>query len=172
VVLKEREIFCGLDPRMVSRAIYGANPFPEALDIARYIREHSDPAARIAVLGSEPEIFFYARRHSATGYLYTYGLMEKQRYARRTQKDMIAEIEEARPEYVVSVGVPASWIESPTSEHLVLDWAEQYVGRYYDLEGVVDIVSMDRTEYRWGEDAKQYRPRSNYKLQVFRRRDR
>jgi hypothetical protein len=26
-----------------------------------------------AILGSEPETYFYAHRHSATGYIYTYG---------------------------------------------------------------------------------------------------
>ena len=40
------------------------------------LREHSAPDARIAILGSEPEILFYARRHSATGYIYMYDLLE------------------------------------------------------------------------------------------------
>jgi hypothetical protein len=170
VVVQEKPIFFDLDPRMVSRITYGANPFPEALTIARYINEHSDPAAKIAVLGSEPEIFFYARRRAATGYLYTYPLMEKQRYARRMQEEMIAEIESARPEYVVSVAVPASWTEGPSTQRRILDWAEQYVGPRYDLEGVIDILSMDRTEYRWGDDARRYTPQSQYRLQVFRRK--
>jgi hypothetical protein len=153
---------------MVSRIVYGANPFPEALTIARYINEHSDPAAKIAVLGSEPEIFFYAKRRSATGYLYTYPLMENQRYAKRMQEEMIAEVEAARPE---SVNVPASWTEGPSTERLILGWAEQYVSRRYDLEGIIDIVSMDRTEYRWGHDSRWYTPQSKYRLQVFKRKD-
>jgi hypothetical protein len=172
VVIQEKSIFFELDPQMVSRVIYGANPFPEALTIGRYINEHSDSAAKIAVLGSEPEIFFYARRRSATGYLYTYPLLENQRYANRMQQEMIAEIDAAHPEYVVSVAVPASWTEGPSSERLILEWAEQFVGRSYELEGVIDIVSMDRTEYRWGDDARRYTPRSKYRLQVFKRKER
>jgi hypothetical protein len=70
------------------------------------------------------------------------------------------------------VNVPASWTEGPSTERLILDWAEQYVGRRYDLEGIIDIVSMDRTEYRWGHDAWQYAPQSKYRLQVFKRKDR
>jgi Dolichyl-phosphate-mannose-protein mannosyltransferase len=170
VVFRQRDFLFDLDPRMVSRVTYGANPFPEALEIARYIRDHSPRTARIAVLGSEPEIFFYAERRSATGYLYTYGLMEKHSYRERMQTEMIAEIEEARPEYVVAVGVTASWTEGPNTQRLLLDWAAQYVERHYDLEGVIDIVSMNRTEYRWGEDARDYTPQSKYTLRVFRRR--
>jgi hypothetical protein len=29
---------------------------------------------------------------------------------------------------------------------------------------------MDRTEYRWGDDARRYTPQSQYRLQVFRRK--
>src|SRR5262245_15379312 len=158
-----------MTPGAAARSIYGENPFPESLEIARYIREHSPPTARIAVLGSEPQICFYARRRSATGYLYTYDLMESRNYARAMQEQMIAEIEQTRPEYMVAVNIVTSWTEWHAAERLIFTWAEDYVGRNYTLEGVVDLVSPDRTEYRWGDDAKQYRPLSKYRIQVFRR---
>jgi hypothetical protein len=37
--------------------------------------------------------------HSATGYIYTYSLMEPQSHALEMQKEMIAEIEADRPEF-------------------------------------------------------------------------
>jgi len=172
VVWQQRELLLQMDPRTTARAIYGENPFLESVAIARHIREHSGPKARIAVLGSEPQIYFYSGRRSATGYIYTYGLMEPQQYALRMQEDMIAEIEQARPDYIVSVGIAASWLPTRSSERLVVRWAEQYVGDHYDLEGIIDIVSMDRTEYRWGADARAYEPRSKYKIQVFKRKAR
>src|SRR5436309_1014927 len=64
----ERTYLFELTPTMVARRLYGGNPFPEALEVARYIRERSAPADRIAVLGSEPEIYFYSGRRAATGY--------------------------------------------------------------------------------------------------------
>jgi hypothetical protein len=170
VVVQQREFLFQMDARSASRAIYGENPFPETVDIAKYIREHSEPTARIVVLGSEPQLYFYSRRRSATGYIYMYGLMEQQPYALHMQKDMIAEIEEARPDYLVSVSIPASWLPTRNSERFVLRWAGRYVEDHYDLEGIVDIVSMNRTEYRWGADARGYEPRSQYKIQVFKRR--
>ena len=53
-----------------------SNPFVECPVIAEYLKKNTGPDDTIAVLGSEPEIFFDARRRSATGYIYTYGLVE------------------------------------------------------------------------------------------------
>jgi 4-amino-4-deoxy-L-arabinose transferase-like glycosyltransferase len=50
----------------ISRMAFAANPFPESIEIARYIKEHSNKTDRIAVVGSEPQICFYADRRSAT----------------------------------------------------------------------------------------------------------
>src|SRR5438132_7656877 len=103
-------------PSDVVRMIYGPNPFSEAVRVAEYLRGHSNPTDTIAVLGSEPEIYFYAHRHSATGYIYTYGLMEHQRYAMQMQLEMMREIEGARPKYLVFVSVTTSWLKHSNSE--------------------------------------------------------
>jgi len=66
--------FFRFSPLTACRAVYGNNPFPEAQVISEYLNQHSSPNARIAVIGSEPEVYFYSRRHSATGYIYTYPL--------------------------------------------------------------------------------------------------
>jgi hypothetical protein len=73
--------------------IYPESPFPEAIRIADYVRENTSPDDTIAVLGSELQIYFYSHRHFATGYIYTYPLIEPQKYARQLQEEMIREIE-------------------------------------------------------------------------------
>jgi len=71
------------------RSIYYPNPFPEMICIADFVRQHTKPDDQIAVLGSEPEIYFYADRRSATGYIYTYALMEPHKYASQMQREMM-----------------------------------------------------------------------------------
>jgi hypothetical protein len=66
-------------PADASRIIYPESPFAESIRIAEYLREHTSLSDTIAVLGSEPQIYFYSNRHSATGYIYAYGLMEAQK---------------------------------------------------------------------------------------------
>jgi hypothetical protein len=168
-VAKEWRYLFVLDANTLSREIYGHNPFVEAADIARYIHDRTLPSDRIAVLGSEPEIYFLADRPSATGYIYTYPLMEPQRYAARMQDEMIAEIETAHPKYLVAVLINASWLGRPSSSNRILEWAERYSTECYDLVGVVDIQS-DATTVRWDAEALAYQPRSPYQVHTFRRK--
>lgn len=146
-VIRERTLFFGASPMEVCRTIYDLNPFPESIKIAEYVRDHTGPNDTIAVLGSEPQIYFYSSRHSATGYIYTYGLMERQTYALRMQQEMIREIELARPKYVIAMQMPISWLGRPESEMLILRWAIEYLKEHYDLVGFVNIIGPDRTDY-------------------------
>jgi 4-amino-4-deoxy-L-arabinose transferase-like glycosyltransferase len=91
-ILWKSSFFFRVSPDDACRMIYQANPFPESVRVAEYVRQHTSPNDTIAVLGSEPQIYFYAKRHSATGYIYTYGLMEPQKYAHQMQHEMIREI--------------------------------------------------------------------------------
>jgi hypothetical protein len=146
-VLAGRKLYFEVSPSEASRISYGSNPFPESVRIADYLREHTTLDDTIAVLGSEPQIYFYSHRHSATGYIYTYGLMEPQKYARQMQEEMIREIEAARPRYLVSVAIDVSWFRRSESEQLIFTWANDYVSQHYNLVGFVNIVSANRTDY-------------------------
>ena len=154
-----------------ARKIYLDNPFPEAREIARYIREHSGPASRIAVLGSEPEIYFYSQRHSATGYIYTYPLLEPHPYALNMQQEMIAEIEANKPEFVVFVNVPSSWLPRPNSSSFIFDWFEKYADTNLHRVGLVDIFTDQPSVYRWEEKAVAVTPRSSSFVEIFKRND-
>jgi hypothetical protein len=167
---QEREFFFALSPAAASRAAYGSNPFPEAVEIARYLREHSRPGDRIAVVGSEPQIYFYAGRQAATSYIYMYPLMEAHGFSRRLQEDMIAEIERRQPRFMVLVNVDTSWSMQPDSSRLVLDWAQRTVNDGYEPVGLADIIPGQETVYRWDADAREARPQSRYYVAVFERR--
>jgi hypothetical protein len=167
-IFAQRAIFFQMSRAGIIRNLYKENPFPEAIEIGKYIREHSTPKARIAVLGSEPEIYFYAQRHSATGYIYTYGLMEEQKYATQMQQEMIGEIEKARPEYLVKVMVPQSWLRNPNSDPSIWYWAEKYISDNYRTVGVADIGFT--TTYRWDEQAECYRSPARYNVYLYKRK--
>ncbi len=150
-ILWESSFFFRASPDDACRMIYQVNPFPESIRVAEYVRQHTNPNDTIAVLGSEPQIYFYAKRHSATGYIYTYGLMEPQKYAHQMQQEMIREIELARPKYLVSVVVTYSWSRLPASEPLIFTWANEYTAQNYAVAGFVNLVAPDRTDYYFGE---------------------
>lgn len=168
---QERASFFVSTPQQVSRAWYGANPFPEAQRIAGYLKAHTFPGDRIAVFGSEPEIYFYADRLSATGHIYMYGMMENHPFTERMQAQMIGDIEAARPKYIVAVNVDASWLVRQSSLRTVLIWGEQYLQRLYDPVGVMDIIDADTTRYLWDDKAVGYTPRSSSFVTVFKRKN-
>lgn len=167
-LVEQRDFLFEMEPLVACQSLYAPNPFPEAPEIGDHIKAQSPRDARIAVLGSEPEIFFYAQRHSATGYIYVYPLMENQKYAPTMQQEMIAEIERAQPEFVVVVNVPTSWVVRPDSDTQIFAWSQKYVPQHYELEGVADI--LQQSQYRWGEEARAYQPTSPYTVQIFKRR--
>ena len=167
-VIKEQEYLVSLSTRDLSRDIYGANPFVESPDIAAYLEEHTKPDDRIAVLGSEPQIYFYARRKSATGHIYTYGLMEPQKYKQRMQDEMIREIEETHPKYIVFVKMSISWLARQSDEK-ILTWADQYTRKCYEIAGVVDIHSREKSEIVWDAAVPSYQPRSDNIIHIYRR---
>jgi hypothetical protein len=169
-VWHQRNYLFGLTPTMVARHVYGYEPFPESLEIAKYIKGNSLEDDRIAVLGSEPQIYFYANRRAATGYLYTYPLMEPQPYAADMQEEMIGQIKLARPEFLILVHVRTSWLERPNSEKMIFTWLERYRQEHYDLVGVVEILSTEKTVSRWGDECLGYSPRSGSWLAVFQRK--
>jgi len=132
----QREVFFRMTPLEACRSIYGANPFPEALDLAKFVKSQTPEGTPIAIVGSEPEIFFYSGRHSATGYIYTYELMEPQKYAPIMQSEMIAEIEKAQPELLIYVDMPLSWLPQPGADMYIFDWIKTYLAQNYRLLAV------------------------------------
>jgi hypothetical protein len=169
-IVSQKEYLFQDGPVKVSRTFYGQNPFPEAVEIAKFLKSASSASDKIAILGSEPEIFFYSKRHSATGYIYVYGLMEIHQYSLRMQREMINEIESSRPKFIVLVQVDTSWLIRKESERYIFNWLENYLSRNYYLVGVADTVSEETTIYKWYTDAARYVIRSPYHTLVFERR--
>jgi dolichyl-phosphate-mannose-protein mannosyltransferase len=163
----ERKTYFVDSPHDACRYVYGKNPFPEAIEIGNYIQATSKKNERVAVFGSEPEIYFYAHRLSATGYIYTYALVEEQQYGSVMQDEMIREIEATRPEIIVYVLMRESWNTREHADLHVFDWMDQYLKNHYSLTGVAD--GGNRDIYRWGDEATNYRPRRNELVAVYRR---
>ena len=122
------------------------------------------------MIGSEPQIYFYSQRHSATGFIYMYPLMEQQKYASNMQDQMIQEIEQAKPDFVVFVSVKVSWLRQEQSDMHIVQWAEKYIAADFDQVGLADIQAKDQTVYRWGDKAVAAIPRAANFVWVLKRR--
>jgi hypothetical protein len=150
-------------PLLACRVIYNGNPFLECPQIAEYIKHETAPDDTIAVLGSEPEVYFDAERRSATGYIYTYALMEEQPLAPRMQQEMIDEIEAKKPKYIVFANARYSWLVHPKAPMKIFEWMLRYLPANYDIVGLFEPKNPLETEAFWGAQMKTYRAQADAK---------
>lgn len=168
-IYQQRDFLFLMSPVQACRFTYQLNPFPESLKISRFIRDNTKQDDRIAILGSEPQIFFYSGRRSATGFIYMYPLMEEHDYALEMQKRMIREIETARPEILAFVRIGSSWLQHKCSHELLFDWFREYHKAHYIPAGLVEIFK-DRSLYHWVPDMR-WPPRSPLWILLLKRKD-
>jgi len=168
--VSQSNIWFYLPPYQASRALYLQNPFAESPEIANYIREHSAPDARVAIFGSEPQIYFYAHRRSATGYIYMYDLVQLHRYAHAMQQEMKQQALDANPQFVVLVNIGSSWLPQHGSEISLFYWCDDFVRQRYDLVGVAYILPT-RTECLWGADAVRRPAESQLAVFIYQRKE-
>jgi len=138
---RNADFYFKLTPAQACQFCYPREPFLEAASIAEYLRQHTAPTDTIMVFGSEPEIYFDAHRHSASGYIYTYSLMVDQAYWAAMQKQMTHEVEASRPAYVVFVDAWGSWNARRGSPQAVAlsSWMDQYIFTGFEETGRVEL---------------------------------
>ena len=163
-----RDVFFFLSPNSASRKLYSLNPFPESVAIGHYLEAHCDPGATIAVMGSEPQLYFYSHRRSATGYIYTYPLTERHPYTKAMQDDMVREIISHRPQYIVFVSQLSSWATQPDSDPAMLEWFSEFQRDHLEPVALIDIFRDGHAEYCWSNPPNQ---RSDQWLRIYRSRD-
>ena len=106
---------------------------------------------------------------SATGYIYTYPLMEPQPYAPRMRAELKEEVQAAKPAYLVLAGVRSSWGMRPGGDTSIFEWAAEYTNRCYTIVGISDINPRGPAEIRWDAAAVVSQNPSQSQVMVYRR---
>jgi hypothetical protein len=148
--IKNFDYFFIYNSQEIIRRSYGFMPFYETQKISAFIKENTNAEDKIFMFGSEPELYFYTNRISATGYIYMYALMEKQPYSSFMQKEMINQVEKAEPKYILFSGERTSWLMNKDSNTHIFIWAESFLKDYKRIE-VVDIYSNGSVQEFKGE---------------------
>jgi hypothetical protein len=171
-VFSQEDILFQFSPEVTCQKTYPENPFAEAPKVAEYIRSHPIAGARIAVVGGEPEIYFYTRLHSATTFLYGTDLMQAHPYAMKMQHDMIHEIESGRPDYLVFVSYENSWCVQTNADQEIFDWFDKYSAEFYDKVGIVETLPDGQIFCFWDDNAAHMDNAAieHHHLEVYRRR--
>jgi thiaminase len=75
--------------------------------------------------------------------------MEQHPYAAAMQREMISQIEAVKPKFFIYFKVAFSWLKRPNSGNLIFDWSNQYANTHYRQIGLIEILSLYKTSYRW-----------------------
>jgi len=123
--------FFTYSPDEVSRVIYTGNPFVESKAVAEFVRGNTAEMDRVLILGSEPQILFYARRRSASRYILTYPLMMAVAGAAERQVEMFQEASINKPPLIVVVNVRMSHAYGPWTSNYLFQNLGALVARDY-----------------------------------------
>ena len=137
----------------IMRHTYGLNPFSESIKLSAYIKKNTNIDDVIAILGSEPQVYYFSKRKSATRFLYMYPLTDEHMYGRVLQAEMIKELENSQPKYILFVNMRSSWLWHKKSSRLLKVWSQDYLEKEYKLSGVVSIPSGEKPIYYFNDQA-------------------
>ena len=158
-------------PHALSHSIYSKiNAFPETQKAAEFVKANTNIHDKVFVLGSEPQIYFFSDRLSATGYLYMFPFVENHPHSNQMQNEMIKEVESANPEMLVYVHTAGSWSNKIETLPYLVSWFEKYSTSGFVEVAVIDIVSGENQIIKLGDDIKNYVPVSNNFIKIFKRR--
>ena len=99
---------------------------------------------RIFVYGSEPQLLFYARRASASRYIFVYPLMMPLPASAARQRETLAALDAAPPRFVVGVFVRTSTLAQPGTPPELERGLRERIERDYEVAAVVPFA-MDRS---------------------------
>jgi Dolichyl-phosphate-mannose-protein mannosyltransferase len=171
-VFADHDYFFERDPNVISRNYFGENPFPESKPVAEYIAGHTAPEDRVLIVGSEPQILFYAKRRSPSPFLMIYPLLTKHARYEEFERQMQREVEAHPPKYIVAIAhIPTSLLVDEGLDPEILKYLTGLFDRDYTLERVrMESEGAPDGEWVSPDDSRLEKADTSF-LAVFRRKE-
>lgn len=154
------------------RQVYGLNPFPESKVIADKLNTMLKPEDKIAVFGTEIQMYFYTNRISPSRFAGSGALLEFPiKKAEDWQKEFMNDVEKANPRFLVFYSHAISWLAHPKVNNLIFPWFDKFSAEKYNLIGYADMYD-NTTNYVWAPNIDMINnpPKSQYRIFVFERK--
>ncbi|MFA6029264.1 MAG: glycosyltransferase family 39 protein [Elusimicrobiota bacterium] len=126
-------------PERVARRLLYPNPLYEARAAADFIRENSAETDRVYVFGSEPQLYFRARRRWATPHIFVYPLTLFPRGMGDAEAEL-ARLREAPPRFLVYSTFPASTLVATAPGRRLEEGVRDLLARRYRPRGWVQAL--------------------------------
>jgi 4-amino-4-deoxy-L-arabinose transferase-like glycosyltransferase len=137
----------------IVRQVYGTNPFQESYILGNKIKSMSKSGDSILVLGSEPELLFYAKLPTISQHMHYYQLVDGGPQNDSLQTELITKVEKSKPRFLVFARSGFSWLVKDPNNQL-FQWVNKLF-QSYNLKGVINIYKNNPSEYYWDAEATQ-----------------
>ena len=85
----------------ILRTTYGNNPFPESMAIANWLNANTKPEDGLVIMGSEPQIYFYTKKHCPSRHAYFAAIVDNVKEHEEWQHEFVNDVEKAKPKYFI-----------------------------------------------------------------------
>jgi hypothetical protein len=126
-------------------SVYGPSPFSAAEEVGEYLNKKTTPDDQILIVGSEPEILFYANRKSATKYTIFYPLTGNFKEADDMTNEFFREVLAKPPKYIILVYCRTSFITGNGRIESIYRRIEKMVREKYAEDSLVLTDNFGKT---------------------------
>lgn len=155
----------------IMRKLFGSNPFVEDEIVARLIESEIKPNETLAVLGSEPQIYVYLKRKAPSRHFYTAFLSRQHRLTRSWHDEALQGLTTQKPDYVVFVLMPLSWMLRADSNQGFYQNAYRWVMENYSPIAWADYDEVNNPTIVTDAAASTYKPRGSSHIMVMKRKN-
>ncbi|MBN1128946.1 MAG: glycosyltransferase family 39 protein [Chitinispirillaceae bacterium] len=120
----------------LSLYLYGKHhPFIESSLMASQVRSHTREDDLIFIAGSEPQIYYFSRRRSASKYDITFPLFLDTPYREQCQRDVIQELSRNKPAAIIVAQTSTSGVWDKGVPTMFVDFLRHFTAQHYRLVG-------------------------------------
>jgi hypothetical protein len=153
----------------VLRAAHKGNYFYSHKRVGDLLNNQIAPDDRLMVFGSEPQIYLYTKKRAPTRHFYTSFTSKAIPEAAGWQQEVIDDVIYDKPEYIVFIVEPISWLFKEASSRTMYNWAYHYMIQGYTTIAYVELNPRGPATIIEGTQAQNYTPASEHYIIISRR---
>lgn len=169
------------DPDKKALKLYGGeNTFSISWSVGQFLKAHSSLTDRLFVFGSEPQLYYYASRVSASRYMFVYPLMTNLPDAESRQRCVLDEIRSCPPIFIVTVFIPGTFSRHEDSPSLIYENLYDILMHSYEVVGLVPLPLSGQmptlqtglmAKARWQKSPYWYEGSNSFLMTLWQRKD-
>jgi 4-amino-4-deoxy-L-arabinose transferase-like glycosyltransferase len=128
-----------------SRRLYYTDIFAVAPQVGQFLAENSRPEDTVFIVGSEPEIYYYAGRRCACRYIFAYPLTEPTSDGPQRRQETLQQLRDNGSKYIVVVFVQNYMVSFGGGEPKT-DWCDQILDLVRHSYEVVLVQPINRSQ--------------------------